>query len=117
MQVVYFNRTQLSGAREHLLGFTYAERDKLLAKSDCVSAHAANLPVNRGMINMDIFKAMKLTAFFVNTSRCKLVNEDDLYTAVSNGLIAVAGLDVHWEEPRQAGDRLYALPNVIRMPH
>lgn len=117
MQVVYHNRTQLSGAREHLLGVTYAERDKLLAQSDYVSVNAANLPANRGMVNIDIFKAMKPTAFFVNTSRGKLINEDDLYNAVSNGLIAGAGLDVHWEEPRQAGDKLYALPNVIMTPH
>jgi phosphoglycerate dehydrogenase-like enzyme len=82
-----------------------------------VSVNAANLPANRGMINLDMFKAMKRTAFFVNTSRGKLVNDDDLYTAVSSGLIAGAGLDVHWEEPRLAGDKLYALPNVIMTPH
>jgi len=117
MQVLYFNRTRLSEAKEKEAGVTYAERSALLAQSDFVSVNAANLPANRGMINMEMFKAMKRTAFFVNTSRGKLVNEDDLYTAVTTGLIAGAGLDVHWEEPRLAGDRLYALPNVIMTPH
>jgi len=117
MKVVYFNRTQLSAYREQALGVIYAERDKLLAQSDYVSVNASNLPANRGMFNMDMFKTMKPTAFFVNTSRGKLVNEDDLYTAVTNGLIAGAGLDVHWEEPREAGDILYNLPNVIMTPH
>ena len=117
MQVRYFNRTRLSAAKEQEFGVTFAERSDLLAQSDYVSVNAANLPANRGMINLDMFKAMKRSAFFVNTSRGKLVNEDDLYTAVSTGLIAGAGLDVHWEEPRLAGDKLYQLPNVIMTPH
>jgi phosphoglycerate dehydrogenase-like enzyme len=117
MRVIYFNRTPLSAAKEQEAGVSYAERADLLAQSDYVSVNAANLPANRGMINLDMFKAMKRTAFFVNTSRGKLVNEDDLHTAVSSGLIAGAGLDVHWEEPRLAGDKLYALPNVIMTPH
>lgn len=117
MQVLYFNRTRLPAEREQEAGVTYAGRADLLAQADYVSVNAANLPANRGMINMEMFKAMKRTAYFVNTSRGKLVNEDDLYTAVSSGLIAGAGLDVHWEEPREAGDKLYALPNVIMTPH
>jgi len=117
MQVLYFNRTRLPAEREQEAGVTYAGRADLLAQADYVSVNAANLPANRGMINMETFKAMKRTAYFVNTSRGKLVNEDDLYTAVSGGLIAGAGLDVHWEEPREPGDKLYALPNVIMTPH
>ena len=117
MNVIYFNRTRLSAAKEQEFGVTFAGRSALLAQSDFVSVNAANLPANRGMINLDMFKAMKRSAFFINTSRGKLVNEDDLYTAVSTGLIAGAGLDVHWEEPRLAGDKLYQLPNVIMTPH
>ena len=117
MQVLYCNRNRLPAARETEAGVTFAERNDLLAQSDYVSVNAANLPANRGMMNLDLFKAMKPSAFFINTSRGKLVNEDDLYTAVSTGLVAGAGLDVHWEEPRLAGDKLYQLPNVIMTPH
>ncbi len=117
MKVIYCNRNRLSAAKEQEYGAAFAERADLLAQSDYVSVNAANLPANRGMINLDMFKAMKRSAFFINTSRGKLVNEDDLYTAVSTGLIAGAGLDVHWEEPRLAGDKLYQLPNVIMTPH
>ena len=117
MRVLYNNRNRLSPAKEKEFNVTFAERGALLAQSDFVSVNAANLPANRGMINLDTFKAMKRSAFFVNTSRGKLVNEDDLYTALTTGLIAGAGLDVHWEEPRLAGDKLAQLSNLILTPH
>ena len=117
MQVVYFNRTRLPANQEQAAGVTFVERSGLLAQSDFVSVNAANLPANRGMIDLDTFKAMKRTAFFINTSRGTLVNEDDLHTALATGLIAGAGLDVHWEEPRTGGDKLCQLPNIIMTPH
>ena len=117
MQVLYCNRQRLPAAQETEAGARFTPRSELLARADFVSVNAANLPANRGMIDLDTFKAMKPGAFFINTSRGKLVNEDDLFTALSTGLIAGAGLDVHWEEPRAAGDRLYQLPNVIMTPH
>ena len=117
MTVLYSNRTRLAAAKEAEFGVTFAERGALLAQSDFVSVNAANLPANRGMMNLDSFKAMKRGAFFINTSRGKLVNEADLYTALTSGLIAGAGLDVHWEEPRLAGDKLARLPNVVLTPH
>ncbi|MBI3372044.1 MAG: hypothetical protein HY017_09855 [Betaproteobacteria bacterium] len=117
MKVMYCNRQRLPAAKEAEFGVSFTQRDDLLAQSDFVSVNAANLPANRGMIDLNAFKAMKRTAFFVNTSRGKLVNEDDLYTALSTGLIAGAGLDVHWEEPRLTGGKLHQLPNVIMTPH
>ena len=117
MKLVYHNRNRLPVLKEREFGVSFAERGDLLAQSDFVSVNAANLPANRGMINLASFKAMKRSAFFINTSRGKLVSEDDLHTALTTGLIAGAGLDVHWEEPRLAGDKLYQLPNVILTPH
>ena len=117
MRVKYHNRNRLSESKENEFDVSYAQRDELLAQSDFVSITAANLPANRGMIDLNIFKLMKRSAFLINTSRGKLVNEDDLHTAVSTGLIAGAGLDVHWEEPRVIGDKLLSLPNIIMTPH
>ena len=117
MRVIYHNRNRLSESKEKEFDASYAQRDELLAQSDFVSITAANLPANRGMIDLNIFKLMKRSAFLINTSRGKLINEDDLHTAVSTGLIAGAGLDVHWEEPRVLGDKLLSLPNIIMTPH
>jgi phosphoglycerate dehydrogenase-like enzyme len=63
------------------------------------------------------FGAMKRPAYFINTSRGRLVNEAALYQALTAGVIAGAGLDVHSMEPRPAGDRLAALENVLLTPH
>ena len=52
---------------------------------------------------------MKPTAFFINTARGPIVDEDALYDALTNGTIAGAGLDVHTIEPRPTPDRLATL--------
>jgi len=46
-----------------------------------------------------------------------MVDEDALYTALTTGVIAGAGLDVHYEEPRPLSDRYAKLRNVIMTPH
>ncbi len=60
---------------------------------------------------------MKPTAFFINTSRGRMVDEDALYAALTKGTIAGAGLDVHYDEPRPGTDRFIGLRNVILTPH
>ena len=79
--------------------------------------HASNLPENKGLIGAAIFAQMKPTAYFINTSRGRMVDEAALYAALTKGVIAGAGLDVHFEEPRPAPDRFAALRNVILTPH
>jgi phosphoglycerate dehydrogenase-like enzyme len=60
---------------------------------------------------------MKPGAFFINTARGPIVDEDALYDALTKGAIAGAGLDVHVIEPRPQPDKLATLPNVILTPH
>jgi phosphoglycerate dehydrogenase-like enzyme len=117
MRILYCNRSQLSAEREVKLNAAYTPLSDLLAQSDFVSLHATDVPENRGLIDGKILQAMKPGAFFVNTSRGRLVDEDALCAALTNGTIAGAGLDVHLEEPRPTPDRLAALPNVILTPH
>jgi len=117
MRVIYSNRNRLPGAQEQRLRVDYAPLDRLLAEADFVSLHATNLPENHGLIGASTFSAMKRTAFFINTSRGPIVDENALYNALSSGIIAGAGLDVHVVEPRQAPDRLATLPNIILTPH
>jgi lactate dehydrogenase-like 2-hydroxyacid dehydrogenase len=46
-----------------------------------------------------------------------MVDEAALHDALTNGIIAGAGLDVHFEEPRPTPDPYASLHNVIMTPH
>ena len=116
-RVVYCNRTRLSAEREARDGVSYLPLPDLLAQSDFVSVHASNLPENKGLIDASIFAQMKRTAFFVNTSRGRMVDEDALRDALATGTIAGAGLDVHAQEPRPTPNIFAGLANVVLTPH
>jgi phosphoglycerate dehydrogenase-like enzyme len=116
-KVIYTNRTQLARDAEQRLGVDYVPLPQLLGEADFVSMHASNLPENKSLIDAAIFAQMKPTAYFINTSRGRMVDEDALHAALTKGVIAGAGLDVHTEEPRSTPDRLATLRNVILTPH
>jgi phosphoglycerate dehydrogenase-like enzyme len=116
-RVIYANRNRLPVEQEQRLGVEYAPVPELLAEADFVSMHASNLPENKGLLGASTFAQMKKTAFFINTSRGRMVDEDALYSALTTGVIAGAGLDVHYEEPRPLADRYAGLRNVIMTPH
>jgi lactate dehydrogenase-like 2-hydroxyacid dehydrogenase len=116
-RIVYCNRTRLAEAKERTLGVEYRPLPQLLAESDFVSLHASNLPENKGVMDASVFAQMKRTAFFINTSRGRMVDEGALEEALRKGTIAGAGLDVHATEPRPVPNRLGGLRNVIMTPH
>jgi phosphoglycerate dehydrogenase-like enzyme len=116
-RVIYCNRNRLQADQEARIGAEWMPLSQLLVESDHVSVHAQNLPENKGMIGADTFARMKKTAFFINTSRGRMVDEDALYLALTNGDIAGAGLDVHYDEPRPASSKLISLKNVVMTPH
>jgi phosphoglycerate dehydrogenase-like enzyme len=116
MNVLYFSRHRATHQQELVSGAQYTQLSDLLERSDFVSVHA-NLPGNAELANRAFFAGMKPSAFFVNTSRGQLVDEDALFDALASGTIAGAGLDVHAPEPRPAFDRFAALPNVVLTPH
>ena len=69
------------------------------------------------MVNREFLAGMKETAVLVNTSRGPVVDEEALYEAVRNGVIAGAGLDVFDPEPPMPDNPLYTLDNVVVSPH
>jgi D-3-phosphoglycerate dehydrogenase len=90
--------------------------DDLLARADVVSCHLPATPQTRGLFNAKRFAIMKRGAFFINTSRGKVVAEPDLVEALKSGIIGGAALDVRAKEPPTVGE-LETLPNVILTPH
>jgi phosphoglycerate dehydrogenase-like enzyme len=89
----------------------------LLQQSDVVSLHASLTPASRGLMDAARLRMMKPTAYLINTSRGPLVDEVSLVTALQQGWIAGAGLDVFDHEPLPGGHPLTQLPNVVLTPH
>ena len=117
MDVIYHKRSRLAAAEEARFGVRHGSLDELLAQSDFVSLNLDNTPANAKFADQAFFARMKPGAYFINTSRGALVDEDALYAALRTGRIAGAGLDVHFPEPRPADDRYAHLSNVILTPH
>jgi D-3-phosphoglycerate dehydrogenase / 2-oxoglutarate reductase len=88
----------------------------LLRRSDFVTAHVPEAPATIKLFNDERFALMKPSAFFINTSRGKIVDEDALVRALREKRIAGAGLDVRGKEPPAPG-ALEEMDNVILTPH
>ena len=98
-------------------GVEMVDFDRLLQESDYISIHAALTPENDKMFGLEQFKKMKPTAFLINTARGALVDSDALYTALTEDLIAGAGLDVTEPEPINPDNPLLKLENAIFTGH
>ena len=93
-----------------------ASFDEVLKGSDVVSIHMPSTPETNGSINAASLATMKKGAFLINVGRGEVINEADLITALKNGPLAAAGLDVRAQEPPVIGE-LEKLSNVILTPH
>jgi len=89
--------------------------EELFASSDYISLHAPLTPETSGMINAGVIAKMKRNAVIINTARGGLVDEDALHSALKEGRIAGAALDVFPSEPYSG--KLCNLPNVVLTPH
>jgi glycerate dehydrogenase len=101
-------------------GPLYTPWDEVLETSDIITLHCPLTPETRGMIALPEFRRMKRIPLIINTARGGLVVEDDLVTALDEGLIAGAGFDVTLPEPPPADSplmRIAGRPNVIVTPH
>lgn len=102
---------------EEVLDAKFVSQEELLGQADIVIPLCPLNESTRGMFNMSKFKAMKKTAVFVNAARGELVNQDDLYTALTEGEIFAAGLDVTTPEPLPTDSPLIKCPNCFILPH
>ena len=89
----------------------------LLARSDFVSVHCPLNEHTRGLIDADALRAMKPTAYLVNTARGGVINQAALVDALRANVIAGAGLDVQDPEPPEPDSPLWGLENATLSPH
>lgn len=108
----------LSREKIESLGAEYFENyEELLCKADFVTVHVPLTDETRGMISMKQMKEMKKSAIIINCSRGGIVDEKDLYNALTEGIIGGAGLDVYGQEPVDMNNPLLTLENVVASPH
>lgn len=78
--------------------FTYVSMPELLAQSDIITLHVPYNAHTHHLINKDNIDTIKKGAYLINTSRGAVIETDALVTALQNGTLAGAGLDVLEEE-------------------
>ena len=96
---------------------TPSDLDDVIAQSDVVSLHLHLNDETRHIINRSRLKLMKSTALLINVARGELVDEEALETALVEGWIGGAGLDVFSQEPPDLSSPIFGLPNVVAVPH
>lgn len=116
MNVIYYDEDR-KRELERELGVRYSPLKELLTESDYVSLHIPLTSSTRHMIGKRELTMMKETAFLINTSRGPVVDEDALYRALRDGVIAGAGLDVFEREPLSPDSPLKGLDNAVITPH
>jgi glyoxylate reductase len=116
MPIVYSGRRRADPGVESELEAVYLPLEELLATADVVSLHVPLTPETEHLIDAAALAAMKSTAFLVNTTRGRVVDEEALVAALGAGTIAGAGLDVYEREP-EVHPGLLELENVVLLPH
>lgn len=116
MQVIYYSKTR-KRQMESELDITFVPLEELLRRSDFVSIHVSLNKDSYHMIDESKIKLMKKTAFIINTSRGKVINEQHLINALRNKVIGGAGLDVYESEPISRSSPLTQLPQTVLLPH
>lgn len=89
----------------------------MLPEIDFLSVNCPKTPETDGMVGAAEMRAMKPTAFVVNTARGNIVDEAALYDALKAETIAGAGIDPFVVEPATPDNPLFELDNILVSPH
>jgi glyoxylate reductase len=119
MEILYHKRNkEITGIDKHLKNkVEYSELSKLLAISDYIVITCSLNKDSYHLIDINKLKSMKKSSFLINTSRGKIIKEDDLVFALKKKYIAGAALDVFEKEPITSNNPLIKMNNVILLPH
>lgn len=105
------------GRKNPMPGVEFVELDDLLRQSDYVSLHTPLTAENKNWLNAEKFGLMKPTAYLINTARGGLIDHAALATALNEGKLAGAALDVQPVEPPDLSQPPFNDPRVIVTPH
>lgn len=91
--------------------------EELLEISDLVTVNVHLTDETRNLISGNMFDHFRKNAIFVNTARGGIVNEEDLYEALTEGKLRAAAFDVFADEPIKPDNKLLTLENFSATPH
>ena len=94
-KVIFYSASGKSTCKE----YERVDLDTLLKESDFLSLHCPLSDRTRNLIDLDALKKMKKTSILINVARGPVVDDGALYTALTEDMIAGAGLDVTGTEP------------------
>ncbi len=104
-------------SRRSELSYTYYASLKEMAQAvDVLICIVPGTPETHKAINAEILSALGANGVFINVGRGYSVDEDALLTALQDGTLGAAGLDVFYEEPK-VPEGFLSLPNVSLLPH
>lgn len=115
-KVIFYSASGSSTCTE----YERVDFEALLKESDFLSLHCPLSDKTRNLINLDALRKMKKNAILINVARGPVVNDEDLYTALTEGYIAGAGLDVTSTEPMKDSNPLSRIMDsnkLIITPH
>ena len=112
MKVIAHTRTPKTAE-----GVNFVSFDELLRESDYLTLHCPLTPQTAKIFNAEAFSKMKKTAYFINTARGGVIDEEALANALNTGIIAGAAIDVLTVEPMTESCPLQNAPNITMTPH
>jgi D-3-phosphoglycerate dehydrogenase len=115
MRVIAYD-PYVTSARAGQMGVRLVGLDDLLAEADFITVHLPRTPETIGLIGEEQLRKVKPDVRIVNAARGGIIDEAALYTALVEGRVAAAALDVFAKEPC-ADSPLFALDNVVVTPH
>jgi len=115
MRVIYHNRSKNENAEAETVA-EYVDFETLLKESDFVVITAPLTDDTRGRFGQEEFQKMKSTSIIVNVGRGAIIKEAELASALKDGQIWGAGLDVFENEP-EVNNELLKLKNTVLVPH
>jgi len=98
-------------------GLKMVSKQDLLAQADFVTLNCDLTPQSHHIVGQPELAAMKNTAYLINAARGPLVHEKALVSALREGVIAGAALDVFEIEPLPEDSGLRSLDNCLLAPH
>ncbi len=117
MRVLVYDPHPSEAARKLGLSVKFVTLEELVRKADFLTIHVPANDQTHHLVGAALFAQMKKGAYLVNCARGGIVDEAALATALQEGRLAGAAMDVFATEPVPANHPLLALDNFLATPH